>query len=230
MISRLPKWVWFGGAVLAFAAGMINAVAFLSFVHQAATHITGIFTHLSLDTYQKHGDAAFQSAMALGCFLFGAALSGFIIRDAHLTMGRRYGLALFIESALLLGSTAAFHHKSVQGEYLACMAAGLQNAMVSTYSGTIVRTTHMTGVLTDLGALIGQMLAGVRVDHRKTRLLLGILTGFFLGGVLGAAVYARVQYLAMLVPAAITGLAAVVYLFLRTFRPLPAGGSPKRPS
>ena len=217
MISRLPKWVWFGGAVLSFAAGMVNAIAFMSFVHQAATHITGIFTHLSLDIFHQNFSAIFQSASAILFFFLGAVFSGIIIRDAQLRMGRRYSLALFVESCLLVLSTLAFRQKLVLGEYLACMAAGLQNAMVSTYSGTIVRTTHMTGVLTDFGALMGQWIAGVKVDFRKVQLLLGILLAFFWGGFLGAVIYSKINYLAMLFPAYIIGSCGVIYTAIRNF-------------
>ena len=215
MLSRLPKWVWFGGAALAFAAGMVNAIAFLSFVHQAATHITGIFTHLSLDIYSKNYAATLQSGLALLFFFLGSVLSGILIKDAHLKMGRRYGAALFLECLLLVASTLAFQSKSILGECLACMAAGLQNAMVSTYSGTILRTTHMTGVLTDLGALIGQSLGGIKIDKRKLELLLGILLAFFWGGFWGAFAYTRMDYLAMLLPAGIVGISGFAYLALR---------------
>lgn len=215
MISRLPRWVWTGGAVLSFVAGMVNAIAFLSFVHQASTHITGIITHFSLKTFQADFVGMSQSGFSILFFFTGAALSGLIVRDGHLRMGRRYGVALTIECALLLFSTWAFHEKMVLGEYLACMAAGVQNAMVSTYSGAIVRTTHMTGILTDLGSLIGQWLGGVSVSFQKIKLLVGILLAFFWGGFCGAFAYGSMGYLAMLIPATIVGICALVYLWLR---------------
>ena len=95
------------------------------------------------------------------------------------------------------------------------MAAGLQNAMVSTYSGTIVRTTHMTGVLTDFGALLGQLASGIKIETKRLKLLAGIMIAFFWGGYCGAVAYSRIQYLAMLIPALITALSAIVYFFLR---------------
>ncbi len=216
MINRLPKWIWFGGVILAFSAGIINSIAFLSFAQQAATHVTGIFTHLSMNIAYGNNNGTLISFCILLSFFCGSVLSGLIIMDAQLKMGRRYGVALALECLLLIGSTYAFNEKSIWGEYLACMAAGLQNAMVSTYSGTLVRTTHMTGVLTDFGALTGQWLRGIRVQGLKFKILFGILLAFFWGGFAGVLLYSKIGYFAMLAPAAITGLSSLVYFWLRT--------------
>ena len=188
----------------------------MSFAQQAATHMTGIFTHLSMNIARGNSGGTAISFCTLFFFFCGSVLSGLIIMDAQLKMGRRYGVALILECLLLLLSTYAFNQNSIWGEYLACMAAGLQNAMVSTYSGTIVRTTHMTGVLTDFGALIGQRMRGVPVQGLKFKILLGILLAFFWGGYIGVLLYSKIGYYAMLAPAAITGLSALFYLWLRT--------------
>lgn len=215
MVHKLPRWIWIGGAVLATAAGMVNAIAFLSFVQQAATHMTGIFTHLSIGLLDRDPAHARDAAMMLASFFFGAMLCGMIIHDGHLKMGRRYGFALAVESGLLLASTAGFILHSLWGERLAAMAAGLQNAMVSTYSGSIVRTTHMTGILTDLGAITGQAARGLKVDPLRFRLLAILAFSFVAGGVLGALFFRWWGYLAMLVPAATVGCTAVGYLMIR---------------
>jgi uncharacterized membrane protein YoaK (UPF0700 family) len=217
MISKLPKWIWLGGAVLACAAGMVNAIAFLSFTHQAATHVTGIFTHLSIGIFDLESESARQAAAMLLSFFFGAVMCGYIIHDGHLKMGRRYGAALALESALLFASTAGFVLHSVWGERLAAMAAGLQNAMVSTYSGAIVRTTHMTGILTDFGAMIGQISRGLKVDLRRLKLLGLLMFSFTVGGILGVLFYGRWEYLAMLVPATTVAASAAGYLLIRRF-------------
>lgn len=215
MISKLPKWVWLGGGVLACVAGMVNAIAFLSFTHQAATHVTGIFTHLSIGLFDLESERTREAAFMILSFFFGAFLCGCIIHDGHLKMGRRYGGAMALESALLFASTAGFVLHSVWGERLAAMAAGLQNAMVSTYSGAIVRTTHMTGILTDLGAMMGQLVRGLKIDVLRLRLLALLMLSFTLGGVLGVLFYGRWEYLAMLVPASAVAASAVGYLLIR---------------
>lgn len=215
MISKLPKWVWLGGAVLAFSAGMINAVAFLGFFHQAATHMTGIFSHLSIALYHQDLAGISQTLWILLSFLLGAVLSGIILRDAQLKMGRRYGGALALESFLLFAAAFQFRAHSVTGEYFAAMAAGLQNAMASTYSGAIIRTTHLTGVLTDLGVLIGHWVRGIPIDGRRIKLFLILLLSFAAGGYLGALLYSLWNTDAMFAPACVIGLCAVIYSFLQ---------------
>lgn len=61
----------------------------------------------------------------------------------------------------------------------ACVAMGVQNAMVSHYKGAIIRTTHLSGVLTDLGLAMGYRLRGLVVESRKVILHMLILAGFW---------------------------------------------------
>lgn len=215
MVSRLPKWVWLGGGVLAFCAGMVNVIAILGFTHKAATHVTGIVSHFSIAVMQINESSAAETFLIILSFFVGALLSGMIVRDGHLRMGRRYGFALAIESGLLFLATYGFVKASIWGEYCASMAAGLQNAMASTYSGTIVRTTHLTGVLTDLGSLFGNKLLGVPVDSKRIKLLSVIFISFLIGGFFGSFCYQRFQAWAMLVPAIIIGCSALVYEVFR---------------
>lgn len=54
--------------------------------------------------------------------------------------------------------------------------------MITTYSGAIIRTTHMSGIITDLGIMIGALLKGTPFDRRKAKLLMFIIGGFYLEG------------------------------------------------
>lgn len=181
MISKIPKWVLGGGGVLAFSAGMVNVIALLGFTHQAATHVTGIFSRLSINLYKGAAGGICETALILLFFFLGAVLCGVMIRDAHLKLDGRYVWTLSVECLLLILSTVAFYRGSILGECFAAMAAGLQNAMASTYSGAIIRTTHLTGVMTDLGVLIGHFIQGIKIDLRRLRLFLTLILSF-LGG------------------------------------------------
>src|SRR5690606_17478697 len=98
------------------------------------------------------------------------------------------------------------------GHYLASAACGLQNAMTSTYSGAMVRTTHVTGLFTDLGIMLGLKLRGQPADRRRILLYLILIGGFIGGGVLGALGYSAWHYQALLGASAMCIVLAVVYL------------------
>lgn len=215
MISKLKSWVWLGAAVLSFSAGMINVIALLGFAHKAATHVTGIVSLFSIAVFSGDAVSLGETLCILLSFFLGAVIAGILIRDGHLKMGRRYGFALAFESLLLFCAAYGFARASILGEYLACMAAGLQNALVSTYSGTIVRTTHLTGIVTDLGALAGNKLAGVKIDTKKAKLLSIIFGSFLCGGFAGALCYSLAGAYAMFVPAAAIAASAAGYEYFR---------------
>jgi uncharacterized membrane protein YoaK (UPF0700 family) len=86
---------------------------------------------------------------------------------------------------------------------------------VSTYSGAVVRTTHLSGMFTDLGIFLGHWLRGLPVDPRRLRLCLLIISGFFIGGIGGAAAFHQLGYAALLIPSALTAFTALAYGFFR---------------
>lgn len=212
---QLPRWVWVGAGSLACVGGMVNVVGFLGFEHQAITHLTGTTSLLGAAIASDDTRAILRlGGMALA-FLAGAALSGMIIQDSTLRLGRRYGVTLALESLLLLLAVPLFRNGHFGGPLLAAMACGLQNAMATTFSGAVIRTTHLSGMFTDVGIGLGHALRGMPLQKRRL-LLSGLIIGSFLaGGVLGATLFARFQYAALLVPAALTGLAGVGYAVYR---------------
>ncbi|HWL51859.1 MAG TPA: YoaK family protein [Chthoniobacteraceae bacterium] len=211
MISRLPRWVWGGAGVLAFIAGMINVVGFLGMEHQGITHLTGTASMFGVALSELRPDRSFHFLGILSAFVAGAVLSGFLLADSTLRLGRRYGAALFLETILLVLAVPLLSSHHLAGDYLASCAAGLQNAMASTYSGSVVRTTHLTGMFTDIGIALGQFFRGIRTDRLRL-LLYGIIVGSFIaGGAAGAVIFRHFGYRTLLVPAALTGLAALGY-------------------
>lgn len=211
MISKLPRWVWTGAWILAFIGGMVNVVGLLGFEHQAITHLTGTTSMLGAAIAALDGRLALHFAAVIGSFVAGTVLSGFIIQDSTLQLGRRYGVALLLESALLGVSVPLLSWHIGAGLYTAACACGLQNAMVTTYSGTVVRTTHLSGMFTDLGISLGHALRGLPVDMRRLRLCFLIISGFLSGGIAGAVAFHRLGYTTLFIPSAITAFAAVAY-------------------
>ncbi|MCE7950809.1 MAG: DUF1275 domain-containing protein [Xanthomonadales bacterium PRO7] len=215
MINKLPRWVIAGGAVLAFVAGMINAIGYLGFRHQAVTHMTGTTSLLGIAAGQDNVRDILHFGGLMLSFVLGCAASGLIIGDSTLRLGRRYGVALAIESALLFAAVPLLHLQSDYGLWLAAAACGLQNAMAGTFSGAVVRTSHMSGIVTDLGTLLGQRMRGVAVDARRIRLYLVLFAGFLGGGAAAAFAYSPWQENALLLPATLTGAVGVAYVIYR---------------
>jgi uncharacterized membrane protein YoaK (UPF0700 family) len=112
-----------------------------------------------------------------------------------------------------------FNQNRESGLYFASCACGLQNAMVSTFSGTVIRTTHVSGMFTDLGIFLGHALRGRHPDVLRMKLSFLIISGFFSGGVAGAIAFARIGYSTLLVPALLTGLGATAYFVQNQRRP-----------
>lgn len=220
MISKLPRWVWSGAWALAFVAGMVNAVGLLGFEHQTVTHLTGTTSLLASAMASLDPKATLHFAAIIGSFMAGTVFSGFLIQDSTLQLGRRYGVALLCESALLGLAVPILQHKYVYGIYLASCACGLQNAMVSTYSGAVIRTTHLSGMFTDLGIFLGHYLRGLEVDTRRLKLCFFVITGFLCGGIFGAWAFRQFSYAALFIPSGLTAFAAGAYVIYRTRRRL----------
>ena len=205
MAERLATWVWVGAAALASVAGIVNVVGFLGFQQQAVTHLTGNTSLLAAALVGGDVGMALGLGAMLLAFVAGSMLSGLIIQDGTLRLGRRYGAVLSIESLMLLAAVPLFRQQHLAGPVLAACACGLQNAMATTYSGALVRTSHVSGMFTDLGIMLGHALRGLPLARRRLWLCLVIISAFLAGGFAGALAFAAVGYAALYVPAALTG-------------------------
>ena len=211
VINKLPKWVEIGGFLLALNAGFVNAIGVLGFKHQAVSHLTGTSTFLSLALVNDDMREVLHLMLVMLSFVIGAAYSGLVIGNTALRLGRHYSVALITESILLLISLTFLNHGSLVGHFFASAACGLQNAMTSTYSGAVVRTTHVSGLFTDLGVALGLRIRGQQADARKIILYLTLIAGFLFGGIAGSIFFIHYHFSAMLVPSAITFVIGSAY-------------------
>ena len=210
--SALPLWVILGACALACIAGMVNVVGLLGFVHQGLTHLTGITTLLGTHLAEGQWRAATEICAVILAFLVGCVLSGFIIQDNNVSLRRRYGVALAIESALLFIAAALFNDSDIKGALVAATAMGLQNAMATTYSGALVRTTHLSGLFKDLGIALGHAMRAEPWQFKRVQLSVLTIGAFLLGSVVGGLLFQHIGYHALYVPAVWTGLVGLGYV------------------
>tara|TARA_B110000046_G_scaffold89569_1_gene97591 strand:- start:67 stop:723 length:657 start_codon:yes stop_codon:yes gene_type:complete len=214
MFTKLPKWVEYGAFALAFIAGIVNAVGLLGFEHQAISHLSGSVTLLGIKLMSSTSAALLLMSIVLS-FILGSALSGFLLTGGSLKLGRHYDTLLFIEGLLLLLSAYLLNQSYVYGITLASAACGLQNALATNYSGAVVRTTHLTGIFTDLGLMLGKALKGETFDTRKGVMFLLIIIGFLLGGITGFILFEYYSILALVVPALACFVLSITYRVYR---------------
>lgn len=206
--------VLLGGLGLAANAGFINSVV-IALGTLPVTHLTGTVSRLSLDLGAgDRADAVFVAGL-VAAFVLGAAASGLIIGRATLRLGRPYGVAVLIEAALIALAAMTITTSLPAGAMLAAAAAGLQNAMASSYRSMIIRTTHVTGLLTDLGFMAGQLLGGHAVGRWRLLLLAGLLAAFLTGGIAGVIAQHRLGHAALWIPAASLALGGGCYFAWR---------------
>ena len=185
---------------LAFVAGAANAGGYLA-VRQYTSHMSGIVSAMADSLALGDGALLLAGGEALGSFVAGAALTAVLVNwGKRRNLEGAYAIPLVVEAGLLLlfGVTGRRWEERTAlavpaTVVLLCFTMGLQNAIITKLSNAEIRTTHVTGMVTDLGIELGKMLyfngerqrEHVRADWVKVRLL-GTLVGmFFLGGVTG---------------------------------------------
>lgn len=211
MISKLPKWIEYGAFVLAFIAGCINVIGLLGFEHQSVSHLSGTATLLGTNMIDGSVSTVLHLGAVLFAFFVGAAISGLLLHGSSLKLGRHYDTALMIESLFIFIALYLLSQGSPYGHFIASAACGIQNALATTYSGAIVRTTHLTGMFTDLGIMVGSALRGETFDKRKGILFLLIIFGFILGGTFGTYLFDLYHFNALIFPASFCLLLAMAY-------------------
>jgi uncharacterized membrane protein YoaK (UPF0700 family) len=209
-VERTPQGNAHLGWLLAFVAGATNAGGFLA-VHHYTSHMTGLVSAAADGLVLGRHPVWMMALGALLCFLAGAATTAVLV---HLGRQRQansvYALPLLLEAGCLL----AF---GLMGAWLAglqgllvpatvamlCFTMGLQNALITKVSRAEIRTTHVTGIVTDLGIELGRALCGlggaaVQANPARVRLLGGLLLAFAGGGVAGAWAFKAIGYAATL--------------------------------
>lgn len=199
-------------SLLSFVAGMVNVTGFLS-VTILTTNVTGHFAFFVDEVFKFHITKSFIYFFYILFFFLGSFISNFII-ELMISKKRRfvYIIPIIIECVILF--IVAFFgilFKKYNPDIIAfslLFAMGLQNSLVTKISGAMVRTTHLTGLFTDLGIELSQLFFYKEIKHRvllvsTIKLRLRIILFFFLGGILGGVFYSKYEFNILILPAII---------------------------
>ncbi len=216
------------GTLLAFIAGIVNTVGFLQF-GAFVSHMSGHASRSAVEYAEGNSSAALVFLLELVFFVAGAFTTAFLLHG-HTVTDRRVKFTapvlletLCIVSFILLTEYQGLFWMNIDQISLTTLilayAMGLQNAMLRHTSGTIIRTTHITGVVTDIGIELGAASHNAAKAWREERAFtasidafwerLGIgrftfhillITAFFLGSVVGTLGYIYVLVKILLLP------------------------------
>lgn len=235
---------------LAMIAGIVNSAGFV-LIGSFTSHVTGNVGRFADDLALGRPIAPLALVLVIAYYA-GAVASSMALESGDAARPRIYSLLLFLE-AVLLGAFALLSHlmNTQNSAYLdvqallLCLAMGMQNSFVTRLSGAVVRTTHLTGVVTDLGIETARWFrywrasitahTGVRLivgsasperpSAPRALLLLTITGAFVVGSMIGAVTAVRLGVLALLVPAfaLLLGSGAAVWTIVRPARLHAAG-------
>ena len=138
------------------------------------------FDHSENDTY-----AVITLFLILVMFIAGAATSGATIHHPSFDLERPYGRSLMAIGSLFLIAAFLEPYSAMTALPVAAFASGFQNALATRYRGIVLRTTHVTGIILDLGQSIGMRMAGNLVERWKIWLHFFLFASFLAGGLIG---------------------------------------------
>ncbi len=221
--STVPWRVYLNWFLLSFLAGSVNVGGYLG-CHRFVSHVTGFATLFGGEGARGDWDRAIGILSVPLFFLMGVMLSAFLV-DRPRQAGRRphYPTVMALV-AICLGLAAIGGYLHWFGEFgaeprlkrdyfllaLLCGASGLQNAAISTATGSRIRTTHLTGLTTDLGTgLVRLFYLDSKSPMRNyevhyTGIRIGTIASFAAGSLVGGVLFLNYAYLGFLMP---TGLA-----------------------
>ena len=222
-------------AYLAWVAGFVNSGGFV-LLGTFTSHVTGNVGRMGVDVSAGEFGGALAAMLLVVGFFVGAFGASLVIEGSAERTSSAYGIALSLQALLLsvfvlvAGLSPSTQPRVLDAQsVILCVAMGMQNSLVTRLSGAVVRTTHLTGIVTDLGieaarwyrwhrartslpALFKGRVTPRRPHGHQALLLLTILLSFALGALLGGLLTVSAGRWAMAVPAAAT-IAAALYAF-----------------
>ncbi|KJV08875.1 hypothetical protein VZ95_14955 [Elstera litoralis] len=194
---------------LAGLAGIINAAGFHAIGH-FSSHLSGTVAVLSEELAGADWGLALLAVWVTVCFIAGAAATAVLMtwqRERHLR--GRYARCLIVEALLLAGIAAVDQFIAPRTQGLISLRVlllwgglsflmGFQNAIVTQISHARIRTTHVTGMITDIGVALGQRVAHWRhpdwhlpsgFARSPVRMHIMTVSAFIGGGILGVFGY-----------------------------------------
>lgn len=211
------------GVTLTACAGFVDAIGYIGLGGLFASFMSGASVSLGTGLASRELGPIYQGAAMVASFLSGVVL-GTVLSGS---LGKRaFPTALLAESLFLCGAVVlAWSGYTTPIAILPVVTAmGIQNTVLEPMSGVRLGATFITGTLVSLGRGLGKAIAGTA----ETRQSMGhalLWSGFVAGATLGAISHGGLGTIALLVPAGLIGLLAILSLISTLATGAPRDGS-----
>lgn len=196
-------------SLLSFVAGLVNVAGFIA-VQKLTTNVTGHFAFFVDEVFKLNFKESFVYFLYIFFFFLGSFVSNFLVETISRKNERYiYFIPTLIESFILFVIALFGHEIALISHNVIALsllfAMGLQNSLVTRISDAMVRTTHLTGLFTDLGIELSQLFF-YKEKEQKTKLTttiklrLRIILFFFVGGIIGGIFYTYLEFKVLFIP------------------------------
>jgi uncharacterized membrane protein YoaK (UPF0700 family) len=216
-------FIWF---LLAFQGGALNTAGYLA-VHRFVSHVTGFATLAGVAGAQSDWRAMFGMLMVPVCFLMGVIISAWNVERRRINqLSPRYSFvfSVIIFNIFIIAVAGVLGYFGNFGEalnssrdyvllFILSFTCGLQNAVISSASGAVIRTTHLTGLTTDFGIGLVRIWSNLKNPNKEelfaTWCRVGIYFSFIGGSLVSALLFLHVHFYGFFLPLLISLFAAI---------------------
>lgn len=219
---------------MAFQAGMLNIGGFMA-CHRFVSHVTGFATFFGYEINRSENSNAVGMLIVPLFFLLGAMISGFLV-DIRLKMHKKpkyyisFGFIFLLLLLVYIGGISGYfgvfgeplnNHHDYLLLIILCFTCGIQNGSITSVSKSVIRTTHLTGITTDLGIGLARLLSAKKLndpmenEKKATLMRIGIILFFGLGSVAGGFAFSKMAYVGFIIPVFTSGFLFSLMLYFQ---------------
>ncbi len=205
----LLNWIY----MLCFLGGFINTISIAKYSY-TVSHFTGHVSKVAINLKEGNFLEVLKIISIIFSFVLGSTISGYLVGGREFNLKKRYGYCVFTLGCGLLFFYITMKDNLIFFYYLPFMI-GVQNGLFISYKGVVVRTSHVSGNLTDAGVYVGHYLKGRKEEKWKVYFCIFTVLIFLLGSFLGIECYYLLRDKVFIVAGVGYILIACIYFSLR---------------
>lgn len=177
------------GVLLALNSGIVNGVCLSGLLSvdgtkQSSAAVTGAWTNSALAAAASNYDLFIFNTKCILSYITGSFISGFLNphpKPFEVSVGS-IQTAFTVGAVLLYGASVLSEEPDKVFIFLATMASGIQNSLTSTTTANLVRSAHFSGITSDMGTFLGQIVRGNMENLIKFKTFFSLAVAFWTGG------------------------------------------------